>query len=133
MRPDQHQAAVAAVIRWKWMARGAIACTLRFAPFQAAIAKSLGERGAALVEFAIVAPVLLLTMVGTAQFGIALNQVVMLSNAVTTGVQLFSISPDWKRDVAVDRKPEILDGGEHLRRRYRGGFDECTADSRRSC
>jgi hypothetical protein len=32
-------------------------------------------------------------MVGTAQFGIALNQFVMLTNAVTTGAQLFSESP----------------------------------------
>jgi Flp pilus assembly protein TadG len=57
-----------------------------------ASAGRLGKRGAAAVEFAIVAPVLLLIMVGTAQFGIALNQYVMLTNAVAVGAQLFSTS-----------------------------------------
>lgn len=52
----------------------------------------LGQTGAALVEFALLAPVLLLIMLGTAQFGIALNNYVMLTNAVATGAQLFSIS-----------------------------------------
>jgi len=93
MRPEKHHVEVAAFLRRKWMARGAIAFALRFARLKAAKAKSLGERGAALVEFAFVAPVLLLIMVGTAQFGIALNQFVMLTNAVTTGAQLFSESP----------------------------------------
>jgi Flp pilus assembly protein TadG len=90
MRPEEHQAAI---IRRKWVAGGAIAFALRFARLKAAKTKRLGGRRAALVEFAFVAPVLLLIMVGTAQFGIALNQFVMLTNAVTTGAQLFSESP----------------------------------------
>jgi Flp pilus assembly protein TadG len=49
------------------MARGASAW--RFARSRTAKAKSLGERGAALVEFALLAPVLLLILLGTAQFG----------------------------------------------------------------
>jgi Flp pilus assembly protein TadG len=57
-----------------------------------AAAGRLGESGAALVEFAFVAPVLLLIMVGTAQFGIALNQYIMLTNATAVGAQLFSES-----------------------------------------
>ncbi len=89
MRPDAHQDAV---IRRQWMARGAIACTWRFARLKAAKAKTLGERGTALVEFALLAPVLLLILLGTAQFGLTLNQFVTLTNAVTMGVQQFSIS-----------------------------------------
>jgi hypothetical protein len=45
MRPDEHQAAVPAIIHRKWMARSAIAFALRFARFKAAKAKSLGEKG----------------------------------------------------------------------------------------
>jgi Flp pilus assembly protein TadG len=52
----------------------------------------LGTSGAAAVEFAFVAPVLLLIMTGTAQFGIALNQYVMLVNAINFGELQFSIS-----------------------------------------
>jgi Flp pilus assembly protein TadG len=52
----------------------------------------LGNRGAALVEFAITVPLLLLVVLGTAYFGLALNNYVMLTNAVGVGAQLFSIS-----------------------------------------
>jgi Flp pilus assembly protein TadG len=53
---------------------------------------SLADCGAVAVEFAIVAPVLLAMLTGTAQFGLTLNQFVILTNAVATGAQLFSIS-----------------------------------------
>ncbi len=52
----------------------------------------LGESGAALVEFALLAPVLLLIMVGIAQFGISLNQYVMLWNGVGTAAMQFAIT-----------------------------------------
>ena len=89
MRPDQHQAAI---IRCQRMARGAIAFALRFARLEAAKAKSLGERGTALVEFALVAPMLLLIVFGTAQFGVTLGQYVTLTNAVGVGAMQFAIS-----------------------------------------
>jgi Flp pilus assembly protein TadG len=57
-----------------------------------ASAGCLGNSGAAVVEFAFVAPVLLLIMTGIAQFGIALNQYVMLVNAINAGELQFSIS-----------------------------------------
>jgi Flp pilus assembly protein TadG len=57
-----------------------------------AAAGRLGESGSALVEFAIVAPVLLLIIIGAAQFGIALNQYVMLWNGVGVGAMQFAIS-----------------------------------------
>jgi len=40
--------------------------------------RTLGTTGSAIVEFAFIAPVLLLIVLGTAQFGIALGQYVML-------------------------------------------------------
>ena len=89
MRPDEHQDAV---IRRQWMARGAIACAWRFARFRATKVNTLGNRGAALVEFALVAPMLLLIVFGTAQFGVTLGQYVMLTNAVGVGAMQFAIS-----------------------------------------
>jgi Flp pilus assembly protein TadG len=52
----------------------------------------LGTSGAAAVEFAFVAPVLVLLMTGIAQFGIALDQYMMLVNAINAGELQFSIS-----------------------------------------
>ena len=76
------------------MARGATACAWRFVRFKAAKAKSLGERGAALVEFGLLAPVLLLILLGTAQFGLTLNQFVTLTNAVSiTRLRLMPSKP----------------------------------------
>jgi Flp pilus assembly protein TadG len=92
MRPHEHEAIAVAIIRHKTMARGAIACAWRFARFKAAKAKSLGERGAALVEFGLLAPVLLLILLGTAQFGLTLGQYVMLTNAVGVGAMQFAVS-----------------------------------------
>jgi Flp pilus assembly protein TadG len=92
MRPNERQAAVAVVIRCKCIARGAIGFALRFARLEAAKAKSLGERGTALVEFGLLAPVLLLILLGTAQFGLTLNQFVTLTNSVSIGALQFALS-----------------------------------------
>jgi Flp pilus assembly protein TadG len=51
-----------------------------------------GERGAVILEFAVLAPVLLLIMLGIAQFGLTLNQYVMLWNGVGVGATQFAIS-----------------------------------------
>src|SRR3954471_14869620 len=63
-----------------------------FVRFKAAKAKRLGERGAALVEFGLLAPVLLLILLGAAQFGLTLNQFVTLTNAVSIGGLQFALS-----------------------------------------
>ena len=89
MRPDEHQDAI---IRRKCMAGAAITFALRFARFKAAKVKSLGERGTALVEFALLAPVLLLILLGTAQFGLTLGQYVTMTNAVGVGAMQFAVS-----------------------------------------
>ena len=92
MRPRKHEAAAGAIIRPKSVARGASAFAWRFARFKAADAKSLGETGAALVEFGLLAPVLMLILLGTAQFGLTLNQCVVLTNAVSIGGLQFALS-----------------------------------------
>jgi Flp pilus assembly protein TadG len=91
MRPRKREAAEASIIRHQSMARGASAFAWRFARFEAKV-KSLGERGTALVEFGLLAPVLLLILLGTAQFGLTLNQVVTLTNAVSIGALQFALS-----------------------------------------
>jgi Flp pilus assembly protein TadG len=54
--------------------------------------RALGTTGSVLVEFALVAPVLLLIVLGTAEFGITVSQYVMLTNAVGVGAMQFAIS-----------------------------------------
>jgi Flp pilus assembly protein TadG len=72
MKPQKPRSS--AICQW----RGAIVFAF-FVRFKAAKAKRLGERGAALVEFGLLAPVLLLILLGTAQFGLTLNQFVSLT------------------------------------------------------
>jgi Flp pilus assembly protein TadG len=52
----------------------------------------LGQQGQALVEFALLAPLLLVIVYATAQFALLLNQYAMLVNAVSVGARQFSIS-----------------------------------------
>jgi Flp pilus assembly protein TadG len=54
--------------------------------------RGAGENGQALVEMAVVAPVLLLITFGMCVFGIALNDQLVLTNAVQQGAQVLSIS-----------------------------------------
>ena len=50
------------------------------------------DRGQTLVEFALVAPLLLLLLIGTVQFGITYNQYLRLTDAVRTGARKASVS-----------------------------------------
>lgn len=52
-----------------------------------------GDRGgASAVEFALLAPILLMLAVGMAQFGMALNQYIMLTEAVRDGARQLSLA-----------------------------------------
>jgi Flp pilus assembly protein TadG len=55
------------------------------------VRRRAGERGQAVVEFAIVIPVLLLVVFGILQFGILYNNYIQLTNAADAGGRLFSI------------------------------------------
>jgi Flp pilus assembly protein TadG len=48
--------------------------------------------GTAAIEFALVAPVLFLTLLGTFQFGITLNNYVMLTSATQSAARQFAVS-----------------------------------------
>jgi Flp pilus assembly protein TadG len=50
------------------------------------------QSGAAAVEFAFIAPVLFLLVMGIAQFGITLNNYVILTDAVGTGARQLAVS-----------------------------------------
>lgn len=52
----------------------------------------LGDRGQSLVEFGLVAPVLLLVLTGIFSFGIILNQYEVLTNATSAGARAFALS-----------------------------------------
>lgn len=47
--------------------------------------RDVGRRGTAVVEFAVMAPVLFMVLFGVIEFGLALNQYLTLTNAVPAG------------------------------------------------
>jgi Flp pilus assembly protein TadG len=57
-----------------------------------------GEEGSALVEFAMLLPMLLLLMTGTFVFGIAMNNYMQLTNAVSVGARSLAISAEVTLD-----------------------------------
>jgi len=54
--------------------------------------RTLGEKGVAAIEFAFLAPVLILVLLGTVQFGLVLSSYVQVTNAAGVGAMTFSIS-----------------------------------------
>jgi Flp pilus assembly protein TadG len=54
--------------------------------------RGLGEDGVAVVEFAILAPILILLLMGTVEFGLVLANYVQVTNAAGVGAMTFSIS-----------------------------------------
>ena len=51
-----------------------------------------GRQGTVTIEFAVIAPVLLLLVFGTFQFGIVISNYVLLTNAVGAGARQLSLS-----------------------------------------
>jgi Flp pilus assembly protein TadG len=56
------------------------------------LGRGRSEKGSSLVEFALVLPLLMLVATGIFAFGIALNNYLELTNAVTIGAQLLAVS-----------------------------------------
>ncbi|WP_120519971.1 TadE/TadG family type IV pilus assembly protein [Arthrobacter celericrescens] len=73
------------------------------------------ERGAVAVEFALLAPVLVLLLLGIMEFGRAYNAQVSLSNAAREGVRVMAISNDQAaartaaKNAAVSLNPRLAD------------------------
>lgn len=74
------------------------------------------ERGAVAVEFAILAPVLVMLLLGIMEFGRAYNAQASLSAAAREGVRVMAISNDQvaartaAKNAAVSLKPALTDG-----------------------
>ncbi|GAA5193256.1 hypothetical protein GCM10023346_17580 [Arthrobacter gyeryongensis] len=73
------------------------------------------ERGAVAVEFAILAPLLIMLLLGIMEFGRAYNVQVSLSNAAREGVRVMAISNDQTaaktaaKSAAVSLNPQLAD------------------------
>lgn len=73
------------------------------------------ERGAVAVEFALLAPVLIMLLLGIMEFGRAYNVQVSLSNAAREGVRVMAISNDQAaartaaKNAAVSLNPQLAD------------------------
>jgi Flp pilus assembly protein TadG len=76
---------------------------------------SASERGAAAVEFAILAPVLVMLLLGIMEFGRAYNAQASLSSAAREGVRVMAISNDQTaartaaKNTAVSLQPALTD------------------------
>lgn len=73
------------------------------------------ERGAVAVEFAILAPVLIMLLLGIIEYGRAYNAQISLSNAAREGVRVMAISNNQAtartaaKNVAVSLSPALVD------------------------
>ncbi|MEV7606265.1 TadE family protein [Paenarthrobacter sp. NPDC089322] len=73
------------------------------------------ERGAVAVEFALLAPVLVLLVLGIMEFGRAYNAQVTISNAAREGVRVMAISNDQSaartaaKNAAATLNPKLVD------------------------
>jgi Flp pilus assembly protein TadG len=66
----------------------------RFQPKKGHYVGVRSEHGAVAVEFALLAPVLILLLLGIMEFGLAYNVQISLSNAAREGVRVMAISND---------------------------------------
>lgn len=73
------------------------------------------ERGAAAVEFALIAPILVMLLLGIMEFGRAYNAQISLTNAAREGVRVMAISKNQAsartaaRNAAVSLSPALVD------------------------
>jgi Flp pilus assembly protein TadG len=69
------------------------------------------ESGQALVEFALVAPLLLMLVLGIAQFGIAFNNAITLTDAVRAGARAAIVSDPAGAQAAAEQAVKSSAGG----------------------
>jgi Flp pilus assembly protein TadG len=88
-----------------------MAIVKRFAILRQWPASALSERGAELVEFAIVLPLMLLIVMGIVDFGFMFQRYVVLTNAAMEGARV-AVLPGYQRaDVLARVQAYALDGG----------------------
>lgn len=75
----------------------------------------VSERGAVAVEFAILAPILIMLLLGIVEYGRAYNAQISLTNAAREGVRVMAISNNQvtartaAKNVAVSLSPALVD------------------------
>jgi len=72
------------------------------------------DQGGALVEFAVVVPVLLLIVMGIFTFGMAMNDYVQLTEAVNTGARLLAISRGQTTDPCAETASAVYQSAPNL-------------------
>jgi Flp pilus assembly protein TadG len=73
-----------------------------------------GERGAALVEFALVVPIMMILVFAMASFGFLLNQDLALTEATNIGGKQFSITPSYSTDPCASVSSAVLAASPYL-------------------
>jgi Flp pilus assembly protein TadG len=88
-----------------------MAIVKRFAGKCRTRARLLSERGAELIEFAIVLPVLLLIVMGIVDFGFMFQRYVVLTNAAMEGARVAVLPGYLEADVRARAQTYAADGG----------------------
>lgn len=74
------------------------------------IRTGMSERGAALVEFALVLPILMILLIGTVTTGLALNSTISLNNAAREGGRFGATLPDENLAVWLNSVADVAQG-----------------------
>jgi len=74
-----------------------------------------GERGAALVEFALVVPIMMILVFAMASFGFLLNQDLALTEATNIGGKQLSIAPSYTTDPCASVSSAVLAASPYLK------------------
>jgi len=78
------------------------------------LGRARGEQGQALIEFALILPLLLTLVLGGVTFGIALNNYLTLTNATAMGAQALSISRGQTTDPCTTASGAVYGGAPNL-------------------
>jgi Flp pilus assembly protein TadG len=73
-----------------------------------------GDEGQSLVEFAMCLPILLLVLTGITTFGLALNNYLMMTNAVSTSAQLLSVDRSNTTNPCQDAATSFVNAAPNL-------------------
>jgi len=76
--------------------------------------RTRNERGASVIEVALVMPILLLVVTGICTFGIALNNYLMLTDATSIGARLLAISRNQTTDPCAYTVPAVYNAAPLL-------------------
>jgi Flp pilus assembly protein TadG len=100
------------------LSRAALSAHLRARPrFPRRLVRALlrtGEQGSALVEFALILPMLMLLTTGVLVFGVAMNNYIQLTNAVSIGARTLAVSAQLTTDPCATAYTAITNAAPNL-------------------